>query len=70
MRQALATSGNVSVKLAMKLLDSKIEPILTYGSIIWGTENSKNTIIIDGLKEVEREATKNKVVKVLSKRML
>ena len=40
-RQALATSGNVSVKLAMKLFDSKIEPILTYGSVIWGIENSK-----------------------------
>ena len=63
-RQALATSGNVSVKLAMKLFDSKIEPILTYGSIIWGIENSNNTIIIDGLKEVEQETTKNQVAKV------
>ena len=58
--QALATSGNVSIKLAMKLFDSKIEPMLTYGSIIWEIENSNNTIIIDGLKEVEREATKTK----------
>ena len=45
-RQALATSGNVSVKLAMKLFDSKIEPILTYGNIIWGIENSNNTILL------------------------
>ena len=49
----------------MKLFDSKIEPTLTYGSIIWGIENSNNTIIIDGLKEVEREATKSQVAKVL-----
>ena len=63
-RQALATSGNASVKLAMKLFNSKIEPILTYGSIIWGIENSNNTIIIDGLKEVEQETTKNQVAKV------
>ena len=63
-RQALATSGNVSVKLAMKLFDSKIEPILTYGSIIWRIENSNNTVIIDGLKEVEQETTKNQVAKV------
>ena len=63
-RQALATLGNISVELAMKLFDSKIEPILTYGSIIWGIENSNNTIIIDGLKEVEQETTKNQVAKV------
>ena len=49
----------------MKLFDSKIEPILTYGGTIWGIENSNNTIIIDGLYEVEREATKNQVAKVL-----
>ena len=48
----------------MKQFDSKIEPILTYGSIIWGIENSNNTIIIDGLKEVERETTENQVAKV------
>ena len=63
-RQALATSGSVLVRLAMKLFDSKIEPTLTYGSIIWGIENRNNTIIIDGLKEVEREATKSQVAKV------
>ena len=55
----------------MKLIDSKIEPILTYGSIIWRIENSNNTIIIDGLKEVEletpEETTKNQVAKALRK---
>ena len=33
-RQALSKTGNVSVKLAISLFDSKIEPILAYGSII------------------------------------
>ena len=33
-RQTLTTSGSVSVNLAMKPFDSKIEPILTYSSII------------------------------------
>ena len=33
--------------------------MLIYSSIIWGIENSNNTIIIDGLKEVKQETTKN-----------
>ena len=41
----------------MKLFYSKIEPILTCGSIIWGIENSNNI-------EVEQETTKNQVAKV------
>ena len=48
----------------MKLFDSKIEPMLIHSSIIWGTENSNNTIIINGLKEVKQETTKNQVAKV------
>ena len=47
----------------MKLFDSKIEPMLIYSSIIWGIENSNNTIIIDGLKEVKQKTTKNQVAK-------
>ena len=34
-KKAPATSGNVSVELVLSLFDPKIEPILTYGSIIW-----------------------------------
>ena len=49
-KQALSTSGNVSIKLAKKLFESKIEPILTYGSIIWGVERSTNTVTLNGLK--------------------
>ena len=41
-KKLLSTTGNVSVKLATKLFESKIEPILTYGSIIWATEKSAN----------------------------
>ena len=38
-------------KLAMSLFDSKIEPILTYGSIMWGIENCNNSVIIKDLRE-------------------
>ena len=64
-RQALTTSGNVSVNLAMKLFDSKIEPVLTYGSIIWGIESSNNLIIIDGLKEANDKTTKDLVNRLI-----
>ena len=40
LRPLLSTTGNVSVKLAKILFESKIEPILTYGSIIWASENN------------------------------
>ena len=33
-----------------KLFESKIEPILTYGSIIWGKEKSTNTVTSNGLE--------------------
>ena len=35
----------------MKLFSTKIEPILTYGSIIWGIESSNNDILIEGIDE-------------------
>ena len=46
LRPLLSTTGNVSVKLAKILFESKIEPILTYGSIIWASENNTNTVLI------------------------
>ena len=49
-KQVLSTSGNVSIKLAKKLFESKIEPILTYGRIIWGVEKSTNTVTLNGLE--------------------
>ena len=49
-KQVLSTSGNVSIKLAKKLFESKIEHILTYGSIIWGKEKSTNTVTLNGLE--------------------
>ena len=60
-RKALATSGNVSIKLAMSLFNSKIEPILTYGSIIWGIESTINSLIINGLKEDSEKSAKEQV---------
>ena len=48
LRPLLSTTGNVSVKLAKILFESKIEPILTYGSIIWASENNTNTVLIRG----------------------
>ena len=64
-RKALATSGNVSVKLSMSLFDSKIEPILTYGSIIWGIESNTNSIIINGLKEDSEKSSKEQALEHL-----
>ena len=64
-RKALATSENVSVKLTMSLFDSKIGPILTYGSIIWGIESNINSIIINGLKEDSEKSTKEQALEHL-----
>ena len=64
-RKALTASGNVSVKLSMSLFDSKIEPILTYGRIIWGIESNINSIIINGLKEDSEKSTKEQVLEHL-----
>ena len=50
-RQAIVIFGNVSVPLAMKLFNSKIEPILTYGSVNSGIERNNNSIVREGLKE-------------------
>ena len=61
--KTLATSGNMSIKLTMSLFDSKIEPILTHGSIIWGVENcSNNSIIISGLRENSGKSTHDQVM--------
>ena len=42
-KQLLRTTGNVSPKLAKILFESNIEPILTYGSIIWVVETAQTT---------------------------
>ena len=63
--QALVTSGNVSVPLAMKLFISKIEPILTYGSVIWGIERNNNYIVREGLKGSNQVNLKEKVVRIV-----
>jgi len=43
-RQAISTSHNISVKLALSLFDKQIEPILLYGCPIWGLPSSNSTI--------------------------
>ena len=53
-KQLLSTTGNVSVKLAKALFESKIEPNLMYGSIAWATENSAKIISLNGLNEVNQ----------------
>ena len=48
--QALTRNGNVSVDLAMKLFDTKIESIFTYGSIVWKLKVAIiNLVAMDGL---------------------
>ena len=58
-KKLLSTTGNVSVKLAKKLFESKIEPILTYGSIIWAIEKSTNTVLITGTKIANQDNVRN-----------
>ena len=42
-----------------KLFGSKIQSILTDGSIIWETKSSNNLRTVDGLKEANDKTTKN-----------
>ena len=65
LRKAPATSGNVSVKLTVSLFDTKIEPVFTNGSIIWGIESNNNYIIVNGLKENSERSIKEQVLEHL-----
>ena len=58
-KKLLSIIGNVSVKLAKKLFKSKIEPILTYGCIIWATEKSTNTVLVTGTKITNQDNVRN-----------
>ena len=62
LKQLLSTTGNVSVKLAKALFESKIEPILTYGSIVWATEKSATIVSSNGLNEVNQSDNIRNVV--------
>jgi hypothetical protein len=46
LKQALSTSCNVSVPLAMSLFDKSIQPILLYGSPIWSVPSSHTHVKI------------------------
>ena len=58
-KKLLSTTGNVSVKLAKTLFESKVEPILTYGSIIWAIEKSTNTVLVTGTKITNQDNVRN-----------
>ena len=46
--QALSTNRNVSSKLATKLFDKQILPILLYGCSVWGLSNTHNLFYLEG----------------------
>ena len=54
----------------MSLFDSKIEPILSYGSVIWGFESNNNSILTKKLEEVNKESTREQVEKQLFRQVL
>ena len=58
-KKLLTTTGKVSVKLAEQIFESKIEPILTYASIIWATEKSTITVLVTGTKITNQENVRN-----------
>ena len=66
LKQLLSTTGNVSVKLAKALFESKIEPILMYGSIVWATEKSATIVSLNGLNEVNQSDNIRNVVNIFS----
>ena len=49
LRGALCTTSNVSVDIALSLFDKQIFPILSYGSIFWGINNTYNKLYIDDI---------------------
>ena len=54
LRQAISTTGNVNVKLALNLYEKQIVPILTYGCAIWGVPTPRgptrtNHLYIDNI---------------------
>jgi len=54
LRQAISANGSnniVDVKLATKLFDKMISPILLYGCCVWGVENSTNLIYLKNISE-------------------
>jgi hypothetical protein len=50
-RQALSTTGNVDVPLALTIFEKQIFPILSYGSPIWGIPNITNTLYLDSIAD-------------------
>ena len=49
--QALRTNRNISAKLAMKLFDKQITPILLYGSSVWSVPKTHNLCYLECQQE-------------------
>ena len=47
-KQAISTTHNVSVQLAMSIFDKQISPILLYGSVNWGFPDCNSYVRIKG----------------------
>ncbi len=45
--QALSTTGTVNVQIALKLFDTQISPILTYGCPIWGIPEPNKQVTLN-----------------------
>ena len=51
-KQAFSVNSTcISPKIALKIFDTQIKPILTYGSVLWGLPRQSNYIYCDGIKE-------------------
>ena len=48
----------------MSLFNSKIEPIPTYGSVIWGVESNNYSVLIKRSEEVNKQNTREQVEKL------
>ena len=55
--QALKTTGNVNVKIALSIFDKQIAPILLYGSSIWSPPRSHNLLYIHDQTEIGNTRT-------------
>ena len=64
LKQAISTTQNISTKLSLSLFDKQIEPILLYGSPIWGAPTCTCTLKICG--NILDSTTKSSTYKCLT----
>ena len=65
LKQAISTTQNISTKLSLSLFDKQIEPILLYGSPIWGAPTCTCTLKIRG-NILDSNTTKSSTYKCLT----